>query len=376
MTVRYILGFDGFGEAANATGSAVVGAGLVNHPAKPSVTAPVDRPNYTIGVSGLPEHKFGSGATLRNALAWTALGDGSSVAACSALFPVATDVFSTAGGAKRFMGLRLKRLRPPDAGAEAGIAVVLLSFGGSTILDYLASSGRIGIPNGTSQAGPTMELVIGQEYYIEIEMIRNAAGTALSFALFIDGVELARYASPKSIGAVTNFRLGSSAAPTQTWKSTLLFGDIYIGDERLGPQMILTRQPTRTLESNWTPSEGNDPLALLTGANADNDAKFITSPLDNAPDKYRMDFSLPEGYRANSAELYVRAKRNGGSDRTVAASVVNVKTGEEVAPTGNVPTVFSQNQYDTAKLWSTGVSEDLIPANINNLAMTLSSPKV
>lgn len=378
MSVFFMTGFDLFGSSAiaSASGGALDrpadGAGLINHPGRPTYTA--YNAIFNAGVSGLAQYRFGAGATLRNTLqCWTI---GVQNGTNTVTFPLAASTSANIGsGAIRSAGFRVKRsaARPGTAIGAINAAYTLATFG-TTSLGYIpgatATSGQLRI-------GASSDVIFrfneDQEYYVEMVLTRQAATTTWELQVFVDGVRIVTPAAVTVISPTfTVFTLGSAGGNYQ-WNCAWCFGDLYVSDARLGPQVVLSRQPSAVIESNWTPSEGSDPLALITGAAGNDDAKYIRSPMGVEQDRYRMDFELREGYKANAANAFVRGRREPTSTRKLDFKLVNNVTGEQVAPAGTLVGDFTQQAWRTDQLWSTDKPEDLTRANVNNLVMTLAA---
>lgn len=374
MTVFFHTGFDLFGAANNAANDGPAQfAGLANNPAKPTTATAGTAGRTLIGVSTLPQYKLGKGAEQRQALTvWNsaaAVSDG----ATTVTFPIVPAVVTNSVGQRAVFGFRFKRQRlnvspvPPNAWWP-----LFMINGGIAI--------GVNIPNGLLYFGattPTRNFVFieGQEYYIELEYERTLASSSNSVRLrmYIDGQQF----GPDVMTNPVTFNSFAWQAPAgnYTWNTVVSYGDVYIGDELLGPQMVISRQPSVALESNWIPSEGTNGLALITGVNTNNDTKYISSPVSGvAEDRYRLDFDIPATYKAHASSLYIRAKRDEASSRRVKIGVFNQQTNEELAAAAAQNLVFSQNEFQSALMWASSDPVVLEPYNLNNLAIALTSP--
>ncbi|QNR51801.1 hypothetical protein Xoosp14_110 [Xanthomonas phage Xoo-sp14] len=369
MAIFFMTGFDLFGSADNSSKNGpLLGAGLINHPSKPTIgnTALKD---HSIGVSTLDRYMMGKGANRRKAVTWWA-GEQQMNGTVAATFPLPVGVAGTNGQRTTF-GFRLKKQKINPAGAALpNVWYSMLSINGSVYLAF--SPGANTLYFGVSSNAFPYVFVDGQEYYIELSLVRTGTSTH-SFELYIDGVKVGATFSTSLTGPFTTFALGSGGS-NYIWNMAVSYSDVYVSDTKLGPQMVISRQPTLQLVKNWTPSEGEDNLALITGANTMDDGKIISSPdLGNLSDRYRLEFNLPSHQKAYAASLFVRGKRDQASTRRVLATVFG-PAGTTLDPDKRVNTLFDTAAFRTDLLWSTEDQSVLTPANLAGLEMTLVSP--
>ncbi len=178
----------------------------------------------------------------------------------------------------------------------------------------------------------TFKPAFGQEYYFEVVIdYQNPSGASTyqpTASLYIDGV-LIRSGLTFAISGVNNctWRLGlvSSGVNSNQIYRRWLVGDIYStnmtgdapGNNRLGPQYCRLAPVDELVANTWTPSEGTDPLALVTGANARNDAKFLTAPDDDGATSYKLNFPTNAKSIVNGVFFFARARREAGQARGV-----------------------------------------------------------
>lgn len=370
MAVHFMTGFDLFGSGDNATKDGpLLNAGLVNHPGKPTIANTAGK-DHSLGVSNLDRFMMGKGANRRKALTWWS-GQQQMSGNLSAAFPMPAAALLTANGQALVIGFRLKKQKIIANGAAyPNVWLTIMAIGGTGYFQIAPNANTVSW--GTTSNSISFPLIEGQEYYIEYVITRT--GTAAStHELYIDGVKIGNTFSINSLPSATTVGFGSSAS-NYIWNMAYSISDVYVADRRLGPQMVISRQPTLQLVKYWTPSEGEDNLALITGANTMDDSKFIGSPdLGNLGDRYKLEFNLPAHQKAYAASLFVRGKRDQASTRRVIATVFgpsnNVLDGDK-----RVNTLFDTAAFRTDLLWSTEADTVLTPANLAGLELTLVSP--
>lgn len=144
-----------------------------------------------------------------------------------------------------------------------------------------------------------------------------------------------------NLGMVT--RAGSGATASQV---RMLVGDFYFTDlagdapynGRLGPQRVKAIYPDEVVSNTWTMSEGNDPLALIGQAAANDDAKYITAPDDDSGSVYH--FGLPTNSRSiiNGLVIYGRAKREDAASRKLTCEITKADGSTILSPAGTTLT--------------------------------------
>lgn len=369
MAIFFMTGFDLFGSGDNATKNGpLLGAGLLNHPYKPTIGNTAGK-DHSIGVSDLDRYKMGKGANRRKSLTWWA-GEQQMDGAVAATFPLPVGVSGTIGQNTVF-GFRFKKQKINSAGvANPNKWYSILTINGAVYLAFSPAAGTVYF--GVSTNSLAYQFIDGQEYYIELRILRTGSSTA-SFELYIDGVKIGATFNGSIAGPFTTFALGSNGS-NYIWNMAVSYNDVYVGDTRLGPQMVISRQPTLTLVKNWKPSEGEDNLGLVTGANTGDDTKYISSP-DTATelDRYRLEFNLPSHQKAYAASLFVRGKRDQASTRRVVTLVYGPE-GRPLDQTKAINTLFDTAAFRTDLLWSSEDQTVLTPANLAALEMTIRSP--
>lgn len=379
MTVHALLGFDAFGYASQSTGKPFSNAGLTQHPGRPTVSLSIPAAQGCLGVPADERFLVGRGANKRRAMVLHMQGTVSTAAVMSATFPIATPAvwLPNVVGSKLVIGFRV-RFGKSDNGSAMTIPnvwVPVFALHGTTIFQWAPNAGTLQV--GSVQMVTPLVPVADQEYYIELVINRNTAGgSTCNCELYIDGRKFSPSSGEATIGAPTagpasyGFygNMGAGA-----WSVAIAVSDVYCANLRLGPKMVISRQPSVTIESNWAPSQGTDPLAMITGSNTTDDNKYITSPDGLLPDKYRMDFDLKEGFKAFAAAVYLRGKRDMASTRMVKAAVFNRQSNEELDPSKSVTIDFSQQAWRTDLAWFTDVDTVLTRDNINNMAMSLTA---
>ena len=379
MTVHALLGFDAFGYASQATGKPLSNAGLTQHPGRPTVTLSLPSAQACLGVPADERFLVGRGANKRRAMVLHIQGTVSATAAMSVSFPITTPAvwLPNVAGSKLVIGFRV-RFGKSDNGAAMAIPNVwtpLLALNGAVVLQWASNAGSLQI--GTTQSVTLLQPVAEQEYYIELVITRNTVNsTTCNAELFVDGRKFPVSSGEASIAVPT---LGPTSYAffgsigSGAWAAAIAISDVYCANLRLGPKMVISRQPSVTIESNWAPSQGTDPLALITGANTTDDTKYITSPDGLLSDKYRMDFDMKEGFKAFAAAVYLRGKRDMASTRMVKTAVFNRQTNEELDPSKSVTIDFSQQAWRSDVAWFTDSDTVLTRDNINNMAMSLTA---
>jgi len=369
MAIYFMTGFDLFGSGDNATKNGpLLGAGLLNHPSKPTIGNTAGK-DHSIGVSDLDRYKMGKGANRRKSLTWWA-GEQQMGGTVAATFPLPVGVHGT-NGQNTVFGFRFKKQKINPVGATyPNTWYSILSINSGVYLAFSPAAGTVYF--GVSTNSIPYQFVDGQEYYIELRMLRTGSSTA-SFELYIDGVKIGTTFNGSITGPFTTFALGSNGS-NYIWNMAASYSDIYVSDTRLGPQMVISRQPTLTLVKNWKPSEGEDNLGLVTGPNTGDDTKYISSPdLGNLGDRYRLEFNLPSHQKAYAASLFVRGKRDQASTRRVLSTVFG-PAGTTLDPDKRINTLFDTAAFRTDLLWSTEDQNVLTPANLAALELTLVSP--
>lgn len=374
MTVFFHTGFDLFGMQANADNDGPVhGAGLTLHPGKPTlVNTNAAGREHAVGVSGLDRYKVGSGANRRNALVIYSGNKTQAGGNYTATFPLPAGVLPAVIGARAVFGFRFKRQRVVTPGVTPPNAYHnVIMINGVPLFGFNPTAGSTQYFLHSTSTTSNFEFKEGQEYYIEIVLTRPTTTQAI-VEMWVDGT---RVFAPGTVTqtAITTMAFGN-AGGNYAWNQAVSISDVYVGDARIGPQMVLSRQPSIATVANWIPSQGNDGLALISGANTTDDTKYITSPADTAEDRYRLDFNLPAGFLAHAASLFVRGKRDAASTRKVKAAVFNRSTGAELQPAASVVTEFSQNAWRTDLLWQTDVADTLKAENLNSIDVSLTSP--
>lgn len=374
MTVLFHTGFDLFGAANNAANDGPAQwAGLANQPSKPTMAATGTAGRNMVGVSTIERFKMGRGADRRNSLTvWntaTAISDGTS----TVTFPIAPVVTLPAVGSTIVFGFRYKHRRIDPALAYQPAQYPLLMVNGQVMISLVRTTNRFFIS--AAATGAELVLIEGQEYYIELEIQRTGTSTTNSVRhrLIIDGQVLGN----PVMGNVVNYTSFGFQAPAGNyiWNCESNYADVYVSNVLLGPQMVLSRQPSVVLVKNWTPSEGDNSLALITGANSNDDGKYIISPtLGTERDLYRLEFDVPVGFQTQAASLFVRGRRDDASTRRIKAAVLNQATGDELVPAASQSLVFPQNEFATNQMWYSGDPAVLTRNNMNNLAIALTSP--
>lgn len=376
MTIHTFVGFDGFGGDSDANGRPTDGAGLVLNPARGTV-AKVLPAAARVGVSTDPRFMVGRGADRRRSVSFYLDLTTTSQATMTASFPIdRPSVFLPSTlGSTLVVGYRVKRCRAQAAVPAAWVNswFFMLNLSGVNVVAYSMGSGAFSI--GAGQTTGRIDFVEDQEYYIELVVTRQS-GTNASLQLFVDGNRMpVSGADPVvtiPLTGPTTWSLGGNFS-TGRYAMAMCFADFYFGTVRLGPKKVITRQPSVVIESNWKPSEGTDPLAMITGEAATDDNKYIISPESTAPDKYRIDFNLGEGYKTYAAAMYLRGKRDQASIRKVKADIFNRSTGTQIEPEKSIPIDYSQQLWRTDTAWFTDVEDSLTRSNINNMAVNLSA---
>lgn len=377
MTVHTFIGFDMFGQGMQTSGAPVANAGLSNNPAKLSTAGSTNfTSDLSIGVPGAERNKMGVGNYKRNTLAVHIRGLISSTITMRAEAPMPANMLPAGLDNQICIGFRYKVIR-----AEAGVIMVmpsnvgLLQVDAVTVLTNTGTTIRLG---NTVPATP-FPLKENQEYYIEVVIRRtNATSTATTMSLFIDGQQIiSSVASTVALPGPATISFGGSITgfSGQQHNSQSNYADFYVGDTRLGPQVVLIREPSTQLEKNWTPSEGDDSVALISGANRTNDTKHIISPMTDEADKYRVQFSITGSYKANAAAVYLRGLRAPSSTRSILIQPYNQGTDALINEAGTAPILFSQQTWRTDLAWFTDRSIDLTHDNINNLGVKITSPE-
>lgn len=380
MAVFQVIGFDGFGSESVANGAPVRGAGLVDNPAGFTTVYGAASSSAT-GVSGQKTNAMGHGSIERNSLTMAIQGTFSGVTTITATWAVKDPAkfVPPVNGASGTLGFRFKMTRSalnPGLPITSNSAIQLLMVNGSSRLTYNSTAKSVRW-TGSVQGSANFEFIENQEYYIEVVFTKPADGAANILAsVYIDGVALITdISTPVTNWLIYSFAFGGQWTGS-TWNLQLNYADIYLADRRLGPQIALTRQPSVLLEKNWTPSEGDNNLAMIVGAAATDDSKFITSPLTAAPDKYEFPFNLPEGYKAHAACMYLRGKRSPTSARSVTLQPYSGLTGEPIDVEGTKDLMFSQQSWSTVEAWFSDNPETMDRANINNLNVSLRANEV
>jgi len=288
------------------------------------------------------------------------------------MFPLPAGVLPAVVGATAVFGFRMKRGRINPAGTVPPNAYhTVIMANGAPIFGFNPTTGSTQFFLGSTSYSSYFDFREGQEYYIELLARRTTTANAY-FEIWVDGTRI--YTSTAtSYSTFLNFTFGN-AGGNYAWNQYIAVSDVYVADTRLGPQQVISRQPSVAVVKNWTPSEGNDGLALISGANTTDDTKFIVSPADTSEDRYHIDFNLAVGFKAYAASLFVRGKRDPGSTRKVRAGVFNRATGTEVEAAKSVVTEFSQNAWRTDLLWSSDTPATLTPENLNSMDVNLTSP--
>jgi hypothetical protein len=301
--------------------------------------------NESLGVTGLAIDKFANGGnalvffsrTLANApaIAWNTINSN-----------------MTATGVWRYtLGFRFKM--SSDSPAALPAAHNLLTFTSQTAVLLQLSTTYNLVFAGTATS---TTLVRNREYYFEVVVDHPTAEAGPNYtptmSLYIDGVFAGtRNSVTFSTSLACMWRLGmvSNGATTSSYRRWMI-GDIYttdvVGDApyngRLGPQRCRSFYPDELVSNAWTISEGTDALALITGANARVDSKYLSAPDDASATSYRLNFPTTANSAVNGVFIFARSQRDQGATRSIVASMSKtdgtlIKDGTPVA----VGTTFS-----------------------------------
>lgn len=342
MAIRRIMGFDILKPSPVLSTNEYVGMPADSASIAPYATyygqpIAIGRVDMTPGVTGLPEHKFGSGPTSRNGMVWYNRYASGSASTTFTRWPLPTHDFVRTSEDQIFgIGFTLKFLKLFTTGSTQDLLVygqrteANISTSPTANLLRLASNQTLLV----GSSNTPVPVSLNQEYWIEI-ILRY--GTTNSVELWMDGTLMASNASPTSlsagqilgIGLTTAFNGSTNAARLTQW----MIGDIVLWDNTgdvhngangpIGPQMILPFHANQVVENNWTPSEGEDPLDLLNGENRDDVGKYITSPAADLPFHVTADLPITNATVVNAIELWGNAWRDTGAPRSINATVLN-----------------------------------------------------
>ncbi len=276
--------------------------------------------NESIGVSGVAADKFANGA---NALVFFSRTAANQPAIS---WQAGTAPMSSTAAFRYAMGFRFKI--PTGNVASMPFLHTLLSIPQMPNLLQLTTTYVLALQGSTWD----LTLTMGREYYFEVVIDFPTATGASTYAptvmLYMDGV-LIRSITSYAISGVNNctWRLGLVSTGTNTNQSyrRWMVGDIYStnmtgdapGNGRLGPQYCRLAPVDELVTNTWTPSEGTDALALVTGANARNDAKYLTAPDDDGVTSYKLNFPTNAKSVVNGVFFFARARREAGQARGV-----------------------------------------------------------
>jgi len=332
MALLNMFGFDMFAAKAE-NGQPVLRAGIDGTPYQTLLRAirSADARLFA-GVSGLPEHKLGFGATERNGLLFRRLGTGSTGNLNNSMATPSRLAVGTAGTAwHSIVAFTLKILPDTDLKGNSINVLGLADSGGSLLYPMLAIrphtvAGQYAFTavNVTVPA-TTMVLQAGREYHIEAKIYHTAAHAAnmYGFELRIDGevvADVASYAQNANLAASGfSWNIGSWLLNALLGYS-LLYGDLVLADSTgtsfnttIGPTMILPNRVTAVNAGDWQKEGGALPVPSM---NDNDDTSFFTSPLDDSAFTARLE-GQPIPYKSLSTEVYVRASRDRDAGRAL-----------------------------------------------------------
>jgi hypothetical protein len=282
--------------------------------------------NESLGVSGVAGDKFASGT---NALVFFSR----TLANAPAM---AWDTVNNAMNAQlafRYtVGFRFKLTNVDGANSNLQAAHNLLTITTENNPIIVLGTNRVITFAG---AATSFTMALNTEYYLEVvvEWAGTPSGTNYTptMTLYIDGVAISSrtaitYSAPRQcywrIGCVSQ-----TSTATSTYRR-FLYGDIYSTDgtgdapynSRLGPQRCRVVYPDEVVSNTWTLSEGTDPLALITGANARVDSKYLTAPDSAGVSSYRLNLPTTANSVVNGLFLFARCSRTAGATRTLTST--------------------------------------------------------
>lgn len=355
MSILSYAGFDIFPSQANAGNTLPVhGAGITGTPYATAFPVYASNANNLVGVSGLPEHKIGSGAKLRNALVCHRLAGSST----HAMFGVMSGVILGQGAWSRVINFTVKDISATDINT----AVSLATIGTSAVAlnGYLLgiNSGRAVLVNGAAVPGVLWER--NREYAVEIKMWRvgNEANNVFNIEVRFDGAVIQKTTmGPVVLTSATWFTLGMNSNTNINTVRTLLYSDVVISDgDYLGPVQVLPLVVSSVPSAGGWEKEGSaDPVATL---NDRSDATFYTSPTDAGALSVKTANAEDPAVSIKAAQFFVRSNRDKDAGRAMQVTAENA-SGTTIAGPVAISNTTTFADYQTFNLNSLSKVGDL-----------------
>lgn len=337
MAVTSVLNFDAVpGAVDNSAGNnrPVFNAGMQPFFASPGAVGTFDMrqttvntANSSMGVTGLAIDRFDNGA---NALVFFArtLDDVPAIA-----WEWSTNPMNAQTPFRYTTGFRFKIPTGNPTGMPFAHTFLQATANLTTVLNITNAYLLMFVGASTG-----ITLAIGKEYYFEVVIehagVPSGSNYTPSMHLYIDGTFIMTRAVTTYTAPTTcywRFSLTSAGAGATVSQRRFLLGDVYstnnVGDApyngRLGPQRVKTFVPKEVVANTWTPSTGTDPLALITGANARDDTKYLTAPDSDGVTSYKMNMPTADNSIVNGVFLMARAMRTDTAVRTMVGSLTS-----------------------------------------------------
>lgn len=320
MSILSYAGFDIFPGQANAGNTLPIhGAGITGTPYATAFPIYASNANNLVGVSGLPEHKMGSGAKLRNALVCHRLAGAST----HAMFSVMAGVILGQGAWSRVINFTVKDISATDINTAVSLATI--GVNATSLGGYLLglNNGRAVLVNGAGVPGVLWER--NREYAIEIKMWRvgSEANNMFNIEVRFDGAVIQKTTmGPVVLTNAAWFSLGMNSNTNITTARTLLYSDVVISDgDYLGPVQVLPLTVSSLPAAGGWEKEGNaDPVATL---NDRSDTTFYTSPTDAGALSVKTTNAEDPAVSIKAAQFFVRSNRDQAAGRAMQVKAEN-----------------------------------------------------
>lgn len=320
MTILKFAGFDIFPGQANAGNTLPVhNAGLAGTPYATLFPTSISNVNHLIGVSGLPAHKMGSGAKLRNSLV-TYRPAGTST---YAVFPVINGETLGNGAWTRIINFTVKDISPTDINTALSLVTLGNSMVALNCYVFGLNSSKAVMVNGTGVSGIVWEL--NREYSVEVRLWRvgNEAANTQNLEVRIDGTVIRTLTiNPIVLTTPMYVTLGANSNTNINSARTLLYSDIIVSDGTyLGPQLVLPATVDAINSTGGWEKEGNaDPVTSLSDRD---DTTYFSSPADNGSLSVRLQVGEDPSVSMRGTQVFIRAARDAAAGRGLVVKAEN-----------------------------------------------------